>query len=81
MTISADYIKQVQAGLGVTNYEFAFILGVAKKTVEAWRGGWRSPQGSSEALIRIVGLIEKTGRATREDLLAKAGYQFDKNKL
>ena len=44
MAVSADYVKRVQAGLGVTNYEFAFILGVAEKTVEAWRGGWRSPQ-------------------------------------
>jgi len=44
VAVSADYVKRVQAGLGVTNYEFAFILGVAEKTVEAWRGGWRSPQ-------------------------------------
>lgn len=81
MTIKTDYIKQVQAGLGVTNYEFAFILGVAEKTVEAWRGGWRSPQGSSEALIRIAGLIVETGQVTREDLLSKVGYRFDNNKL
>ena len=74
--MDSDCIIQVQESLGFTNYEFSVVLGVSEKTVEAWRGGWRSPQGSSAELIRLVGQIAEVGRVTREDLLSRVGYSF-----
>ena len=62
MTVSADYVKRVQVGLGVTNYEFAFILGVAEKTVEAWRGGWRSRRDLQRHLSVLLAWLRKHDR-------------------
>ena len=81
MTVDRRYIAEVQKTLGVTNYEFAFILGVSEKTVEAWRGGRRRPQGSSATLIRLVGRVADHGQVTREELLSKAGYSFPRASL
>jgi DNA-binding transcriptional regulator YiaG len=75
MTVDPKYVAKVQKTLGLTNYEFSFILGVSEKTVESWRGGWRTPQSSSATLIRLVGRIADQGQVTREELLAKVGYQ------
>ncbi len=76
MIVDSNYIAKVQKALGVTNYEFSVILGVSEKTVESWRGGWRTPQGSSVALIRFVDTIADKGKVTREELLSKVGYSF-----
>ena len=62
MTIDSDYVVKVQAILGLTNYEFSFVLGVSEKSVESWRGGWQVPSGASAELIRLFGLIAERGK-------------------
>ena len=40
-------IKQIREDLNLTQKNFAFVLGVSPKTVEAWELGYNKPSGSS----------------------------------
>jgi len=52
----AKSIKKIRNNLGVSQSTFAIIMGVSKKTVEAWESGRNEPQGPAQ---RILMLIEK----------------------
>ena len=64
-TISADEIKNIRKGLGMTQGVFAAVIGVSKKTVESWETGRYVPDGSSRRLISVLqsdpGFPEKHG--------------------
>ena len=47
-------IREVRLQAKMTQSIFAFVLGVSKKTVEAWEGGRSKPTGSA---LRLLGLI------------------------
>lgn len=49
-------IKNIRENLKVTQIIFAQILGVSKKTVEAWEAGINNPNGSAK---RIIGLLKE----------------------
>lgn len=47
----AQSIKAIRKDLGMTQVVFASVIGVSKKTVEAWECGTNSPSGSSRRLL------------------------------
>lgn len=48
---SASEIKDIRSNLNMTQSVFALVMGVSKKTVEAWEQGVNSPSGSSCRLL------------------------------
>lgn len=48
-----DEIKLIRNNLNMTQVIFAAILGVSKKTVEAWEQGVNAPSGPASRLLRI----------------------------
>ncbi len=61
----AARIKQIRNKLGLSQVLFAYVIGVSKKTVEAWESGRNIPQGPAQ---RMLMLLEKD-----EHLLEKHG--------
>jgi putative transcriptional regulator len=47
-------IKNVRKSLHMSQQIFAEVLGVSKKTIEAWEGGSRKPTGSALRLIELL---------------------------
>lgn len=48
-----EEIKLIRTNLQMTQVIFAAILGVSKKTVEAWEQGVNSPSGPANRLLKI----------------------------
>jgi putative transcriptional regulator len=53
-TFSAEKIKKIRAELGVTQGTFATVVGVSRKTVEAWETGRYTPDGAARRLLSII---------------------------
>lgn len=49
----AKSVKEVRSSLGMTQVIFAAVMGVSKKTVEAWEHGTNVPGGSSCRLLEM----------------------------
>ncbi|SFR11533.1 helix-turn-helix domain-containing protein [Desulfoscipio geothermicus] len=54
----AHEIKRIRLNLSLSQAAFANIIGVSKKTVEAWESGRNIPQGPSQ---RMLELLDKNG--------------------
>jgi putative transcriptional regulator len=52
--LSAASIRSLRVSLGKTQELFAQLLGVSKKTVEAWEAGTKKPNGSVLRLFQIL---------------------------
>lgn len=50
---AASDIRDIRSGLGMTQMVFATVMGVSKKTVEAWEEGINTPNGPSCRLLEI----------------------------
>ncbi len=66
---SARAIKEIRTRLALSQNTFAGIMGVSKKTVEAWESGINSPKGPALRLLRLLD--------TEKNFLTK--YQFLKS--
>jgi putative transcriptional regulator len=55
----AQKIKKIRNMLGLSQSTFAYIMGVSKKTVEAWEAGRNEPQGPAQ---RMLMLLEKDNK-------------------
>jgi putative transcriptional regulator len=55
-TFSNEEIKTLRNDINCTQEMFANILGVTKKTIEAWEHGSSKPNGSA---LRLLALIDK----------------------
>src|SRR5438552_8141274 len=49
-------IVRVRLQAGLTQAQFAALLGVSRRTLEQWEQGRRSPTGAAKALLRIAEL-------------------------
>lgn len=58
-------VKAVRAKLGVSQREFAFMIGVSLATLRNWEQGRRTPEGPALALLRVA---EKNPEAVAEAL-------------
>ena len=52
--ITSAEIKEIRSNAGLTQKVFATLLGVSKKTVEAWESGTNSPAGPARRMIGIM---------------------------
>lgn len=49
-------IKQIREDLNLTQKNFAFVLGVSPKTVEAWESGRNVPQGIAQRFLQVLSI-------------------------
>jgi putative transcriptional regulator len=56
---NAKEIKKIRVELNLSQVAFANIVGVSKKTVEAWESGRNIPKGSS---LRMLEILDKNGQ-------------------
>ncbi len=47
-------IKELREEVGLSQSEFALLIGVSKRTLENWEQGRRTPTGPAKALLRIL---------------------------
>lgn len=52
--MTADEIKSVRNGTGLTQSIFAKVMGVSVKTVEAWEKGTNQPIGPARRILSIM---------------------------
>jgi putative transcriptional regulator len=50
----AQKIKKIRNMLGLSQSTFAYVIGVSKKTVEAWESGRNEPQGPAQRMLMIL---------------------------
>ena len=60
-------VKRIRNKLGVSQSQFAMMIGVSKSTLQNWEQGRREPEGPAKALLRIA---EKQPKAVIEALQA-----------
>lgn len=53
-TYHQEEIKQIRENLNLTQKNFAFVLGVSPKTVEAWESGRNVPQGTAQRFLQML---------------------------
>lgn len=51
---NAEYIKSIRGKLGLSQTAFSSVIGVSKKTVEAWEAGKCIPQGPAQRMLEIM---------------------------
>lgn len=47
-------VKTIREKLGLSQSEFALMIGISKRTLENWEQGKRHPTGPAKALLKIV---------------------------
>lgn len=47
-------VRAIRNKLNLTQYAFASIFGVSKKTVEAWESGQNCPNGTAQRLLWLI---------------------------
>jgi len=66
--VSGEEIKQLRKALGLTQEEFADLLGVQYSTVNRWENGKAKPQGQSKATLTILKALMDEAKDSRGDL-------------
>ena len=49
-----SHVARVRLKSGLSQAEFASVLGVSKRTLEQWEQGRREPSGAAKTLLRIA---------------------------
>ena len=47
-------VKQIRAKLGLTQTDFAALMGISVKTLQNWEQGRRQPEGPARALLLVA---------------------------
>ncbi len=47
-------IKELRQKVGLSQGDFALLIGVSKRTLENWEQGHRHPTGPAKALLRVL---------------------------
>lgn len=47
-------VKAIREKLGMSQAQFAALMGISKRTLENWEQGKRHPTGSAKALLTVV---------------------------
>ena len=67
--LSSDEIKSIRKNFGVTQTNFADLLGVKYNTYRSWEGGYKSPPSPALALLHIARKYPKVFIKSREGLI------------
>ena len=49
-----SFVVRVRLKTGLSQAEFAALLGVSKRTLEQWEQGRRAPSGAAQSLLKIA---------------------------
>ena len=52
--LEAADVRKIRDGLGVTQEDFALMIGVSVATLRNWEQGRRVPDGPAQALLRVA---------------------------
>jgi len=52
--VGAPAIKSIRRKLGVSQLQFALMIGVSLRTLQNWEQGRRQPQGPAKVLLRVA---------------------------
>jgi putative transcriptional regulator len=55
-TIGAPDVQQIRGGLGLSQEQFAMMIGVSPRTVQNWEQKRREPEGAAKALLMVTAL-------------------------
>jgi len=53
-TVELSEVAEARHKSGLSQAQFAEVLGISKRTLQEWEQGRRSPSGAAQALIRIA---------------------------
>ena len=53
-TIGAPDVQQIRGGLGLSQEQFALLIGVSPRTVQNWEQKRREPEGAAKALLMVT---------------------------
>lgn len=51
---TGQQVKAIRSSLGLTQKSFAYVIGVSKKTVEAWESSRNTPQGPARRFLALM---------------------------
>jgi putative transcriptional regulator len=52
--VPKSFVARVRLKTGLSQAEFAAVLGVSKRTLEQWEQGRRTPSGAAQSLLKIA---------------------------
>lgn len=52
--VKANEVAQARRDTGLSQAQFAEVLGISRRTLQEWEQGRRSPSGAARTLIRIA---------------------------
>ncbi|HEU4620000.1 MAG TPA: helix-turn-helix domain-containing protein [Gammaproteobacteria bacterium] len=52
--VPKSHVARVRVNSGLSQSEFAAVLGVSKRTLEQWEQGRREPSGAAKTLLKIA---------------------------
>jgi putative transcriptional regulator len=58
--LKADDVKAIRLRLGLSQTEFALMIGVSVGTLRNWEQGRRQPEGPAKALLRVAAADPET---------------------
>ena len=53
-TIINPDVQKIRDGLGLSQSEFALMIGVSPRTIQNWEQKRREPEGAAKALLRVA---------------------------
>ena len=63
--VELNEVAEARQKAGLSQAQFAELLGISKRTLQDWEQGRRSPSGAAQALIRIA---KRHPEVVREDV-------------
>jgi putative transcriptional regulator len=63
--VELNEVTEARHKAGLSQAQFAEVLGISKRTLQDWEQGRRSPSGAAQALIRIA---KRHPEVVREDV-------------